>query len=224
MEKFMRTEILIGSDGVKRLSQSRVMVFGVGGVGSYVVEALTRGGIGAIDIIDNDTVSESNINRQLVALSSTVGRLKVDAASERIYDINKDCKVRKYPLFVTADNLLELPINECDYVVDAIDNITAKIALAVYCEKANIPIISSMGTGNKLEPTLFKIADIYKTSVCPLAKVMRYELKRRGVKRLKVLYSEEMPSVNSRPPGSISFVPGSAGLIIAGEVIKDLLK
>lgn len=231
-EQFSRTEMLIGAEAVKKLQASHVAVFGIGGVGSYVVEALARAGVGALDLIDSDDVSESNINRQIIALHSSVGRPKVVAAAERVRDINPLCKVTCRKQFVLPENLTEFDFAAYDYVVDAVDTVSAKIALAVEGERLGVPVISSMGTGNKLDPTKFAVTDIYKTSVCPLARVMRTELKKRGVKKLKVLYSTEMPvkvetvSEEHRRaiPASISFVPSTAGLIIAGEVIKDLIK
>ncbi len=226
--QFSRTETLLGSDAMEKLKNSRVAVFGAGGVGGYVIEALARSGIGAIDIIDNDKVGVSNINRQIYALHSTVGEYKTDVAAKRIADINPDAKVRTYKTFFMPDNADEFDFGEYDYVVDAIDTVTAKIELVIRADAADVPIISSMGTGNKVNPTIFEVADIYKTSVCPLAKVMRYELKRRGIKRLKVIYSKEEPVKTDlgggRIPASCAFVPSVAGLIIAGEVIKDLTK
>lgn len=228
-EKFSRTELLINEDNIKKLSESRIAVFGLGGVGGYTVEALARCGVGEIDIIDNDTISESNINRQIYAVTSTIGKYKVDVAEERLKDINPDIKVNKHKLFYMPDTSSQLDFSKYDYVVDAIDTVTGKIEIIMNADKSRTPVISSMGTGNKLNPTLFEISDIYKTSVCPLARVMRYELKKRGIKKLKVLYSKEEPiktnsDNNIRVPGSISFVPPVAGLIIAGEVIKDIIK
>ncbi len=226
--EFSRTEMLLGRTAVDKLKNSRVAVFGVGGVGSYVVEALARSGVGALDLIDNDTVNITNINRQLIALHSTVGRFKVDCASERVLDINPDVKVNAYKLFYLPEKADEFDFTQYNYIVDAIDTVTAKIDIIKRAYELGIPVISSMGTGNKLDPTQFEVTDIYKTSVCPLAKVMRRELKARGVEKLKVVYSKEEPKKNStingeRPvPASISFVPSVAGLIIAGEVIKDL--
>ena len=222
-EIFSRTAGLIGEEGVSLLSAKKAAVLGIGGVGSYVAEALARAGVGNLLLIDSDEVAPSNINRQLIALHSTVGKAKVQAAAERIADINPDCKVTALREFITPENVSELGLETCDYVVDAVDNVTAKIALIVYCQSVSVPIISSMGTGNKLHPELFRIEDIYKTSVCPLARVMRYELKKRGIKRQKVLFSTEQPIVASRPPSSISFVPSAAGLIIAGEAVRELL-
>ena len=231
-EQFSRTERLIGAAALDKLKNARVAVFGIGGVGSYVVEALARAGVGALDLIDNDCVAESNINRQIIALHSTVGMAKVDAAAARVKDINPECAVTCYKQFVLPENIEELPLASYDYIIDAIDTVSSKIALAVLGEKLGVKVISSMGTGNKLDPTRFEVTDIYKTSVCPLARVMRTELKKRGVKGLKVVYSKEEPikvetaSEEHRRavPASISFVPSAAGLIIAGEVVKDLIK
>lgn len=229
---FSRTEILIGENSLRKLKDCRVAVFGIGGVGGYVTEALARSGVGAIDLIDNDTVSLSNINRQIIALHSTVGMLKTTVAAKRIKDINPEIVIREINVFVLPDNINEFDFSAYDYVVDAIDTVSGKIAIIEKAAKENVPVISSMGTGNKLSPTMFEISDIYKTSVCPLARVMRYELKKRGIKKLKVLYSKEEPiksatadSVNRKSiPGSVSFVPSVAGLIIASEVIKDMIK
>lgn len=230
--KFSRTEMLIGEDALATLSKMRVAVFGAGGVGGYVIEALARSGVGAIDVIDNDTVSESNLNRQIIALTSTIGRLKTETVRKRVLDINPDCSVTCFETFVLPENIHEFDFSVYDYIVDAIDTVSGKIAIIEKAYSEGIPVISSMGTGNKLDPTKFRITDINKTSVCPLARVMRYELKKRGIKKLKVLFSEEEPiKINSEekingkiPPGSISFVPSVAGLIIGGEVIKDLIK
>lgn len=222
-EIFSRTAGLIGEEGVNLLAGKKAAVLGIGGVGSYVTEALARAGVGELLLIDNDAVAPSNINRQLVALQSTVGKPKAQAAAERISDINPQCRVTALQEFITPENVDKLGLEACDYVIDAVDNVTAKIAVIVYCQSKNVPVISSMGTGNKLHPELFQIADIYKTSVCPLARVMRYELKKRGIKRQKVLFSTEQPKAASRPPSSISFVPSAAGLIIAGEVVRELL-
>ncbi|MBQ8836236.1 MAG: tRNA threonylcarbamoyladenosine dehydratase [Clostridia bacterium] len=231
-EQFSRTERLIGADALNKLKNARVAVFGIGGVGSYTVEALARAGVGALDLIDNDDVAESNLNRQIIALHSTVGKAKVDVAAARVKDINPNCTVTCHKMFVLPENIEQLPLSSYDFIVDAIDTVSSKIALAVLGEKLNIKVISSMGTGNKLDPTKFEVTDIYKTSVCPLARVMRTELKKRGIKKLKVVYSKEEPikvenvSEERRRavPASISFVPSVAGLIIAGEIIKDLIK
>ena len=232
-EQFSRTEMLIGNESVEKLKNSRVAVFGIGGVGGYVVEALARAGVGNITLIDNDTVSKSNINRQINALSSTVGRLKTEVMRERILDINNEAKVDCVNKFVLPENIDEFDFSEYDYVVDAIDTVSGKLAIIEKAYGEGVPVISSMGTGNKLDPTKFEIADINKTSVCPLARVIRYELKRRGVKKLKVLYSKEEPvkpqieeknEKGKAVPASISFVPSAAGLIIGAEVIKDLIK
>lgn len=223
---FTRTETLIGEEALQKLKKSHVAVFGIGGVGGFVVEALARSGVGQLTLIDNDTVKESNINRQIIALHSTVGQNKTDAFEKRLLDINPSIKVNKKNLFFLPESSNEIDFALLDYVVDAIDTVSGKIAIAEKCNEHSIPLISSMGTGNKLDPTKFEITDINKTSVCPLARVMRYELKKRGIKKLKVLYSKEPPvkNDNSRIPSSISFVPSVAGLIIAGEVIKDLIK
>lgn len=224
--------MLIGKDALAALSKMRVAVFGAGGVGGYVIEALARSGVGAIDVIDNDTVSESNLNRQIIALTTTIGRLKTETVRKRVLDINPDCSVTCFETFVLPENINKFDFSVYDYIVDAIDTVSGKIAIIEKAYSEGIPVISSMGTGNKLDPTKFRITDINKTSVCPLARVMRYELKKRGIKKLKVLFSEEEPiKINSEekingkiPPGSISFVPSVAGLIIGGEVIKDLIK
>jgi len=223
-EIYKRTEALIGTDALNKLKNSHVAVFGIGGVGGYVVEALARCGIGELTLIDNDTVKESNINRQIIALNSTLGALKTEAFRKRIYDINPDIKVNLCNIFYLSETKDDVDFSAFDYVVDAIDTVSGKIAIIEKCNEENIPVISSMGTGNKLDPTAFKIADISKTSVCPLARVMRYELKKRGIKKVKVLFSDENPvKQQSRIPSSISFVPSVAGLIIAGEVTKDLI-
>ena len=229
MEELSRTEMLIGKEAGDRLKSKRVIVFGIGGVGGYVCEALARTGVGQIDIVDNDAVSLSNINRQIIALHSTVGKPKVLAMKERIFDINPQIKVQEFNTFFEPENSNEFDFSKYDYVVDAIDSVKGKIELAVMCEKAGTPIISSMGAGNKLDPCAFKVSDIYKTSVCPLARVMRTELKKRGIKKLKVVYSEEKPvsfgnGDGKRVPSSIAFVPSVVGLIVASEVIKDLIK
>ena len=232
LNEFCRTELLVGEEGIDKLHNSKVIVFGIGGVGSFVVEALTRAGVGNLILVDNDTICISNINRQIHARQSTVGMIKVEAMKERVISINPNCNVEAKQVFITAENISEIIPSDVDYVVDAIDTVTSKLALAEYCYKNNINIISSMGTGNKIDPTQFRVSDVFKTKVCPLAKVMRYELRKRGVKKLKVVYSEEMPmtpdkgravpSQKRQTPGSISFVPPVAGMIIGGEVIKDL--
>ncbi|WP_148412190.1 tRNA threonylcarbamoyladenosine dehydratase [Murimonas intestini] len=230
-EQLMRTELLLGSEGIEKLQNSKVAVFGIGGVGGYVTEALARSGVGALDLFDSDKVSESNINRQIIALHSTVGRYKVDVMKERIADINPDIQVRANRCFFLPENAGDYDLTIYDYIVDAVDTVTAKLELAVRADAAGVPIISSMGAGNKLEPSMFEVADIYKTSVCPLAKVMRKELKARGIRKLKVVYSRELPKTprilindgrKRAVPGSVAFVPSAAGLVIAGEVIKDL--
>ena len=232
--QFLRTEMLIGKDAVEKLNNSRVAVFGVGGVGGYVVEALSRAGVGNIDIIDNDTISVSNLNRQIIALNSTVGKNKVDVLKARLLDINPNLKVETYKCFFTRNT--EFDFSKYDYVVDAIDTVVGKLELIIRAKSANVPIICSMGTGNKMNPTMFEVADISKTSVCPLAKVIRQELKKRRIKKVKVVYSKEMPlkpivtedmDVETKgrriAPASNSFCPAVAGLIIASEVIKDLI-
>ena len=217
--------MLIGEDGVNRLRQSSVIIFGVGGVGSYVTEGLARAGIGSITVVDEDCIDITNINRQIPALHSTVGRPKAEVIAERIRDINPECMVVAEECFFLPDTADRFDFSEYDHVIDAIDNVTGKIALAEKAFREGTPIISSMGTGNKLDPTAFRVADIEKTRVCPLARVMRHELRKRGVHGLKVVYSEEEPvKTGSRTPGSVSFVPSVAGLIIAGEVIKSLLR
>ena len=229
-ERFSRTQLLLGRSAMETLKNSRVIVFGVGGVGGYVVEALARSGVGAIDIVDNDTVCMSNLNRQIIATTSTLGMYKVDAAEQRMLDINPDLKITKHRMFYLPETADRFDFSQYDYVVDAIDTVTGKIELILKAEEAGVPIISSMGAGNKLDPTRFEVDDIYNTSVCPLARVMRSELRKRGVKKLKVVYSKEMPvkpENNNLPhskivPGSTAFVPSVAGLIIAGEIIKDL--
>jgi len=230
--QFSRTELLIGKEGLEKLKNSKVAIFGIGGVGSYVVEGLARAGIGNFILVDNDDVCLSNLNRQIIATHKTIGKPKVEVAKERILEINPKANVEIYQEFFMPDTK-ELLDDSVSYIVDAIDTVTAKIELVLRAYKFNIPIISSMGTGNKLDPTRFEITDIYKTTVCPLAKVMRKELKQRGIKKLKVLYSKEEPikikenleeNSNKRTPASISFVPSVAGLIIAGEVVKDIIK
>lgn len=245
--KFSRTELLLGKNALEKLKAAHVIVFGVGGVGGYVVEALARSGVGAIDVVDDDKVCLTNINRQIIATTKTVGKYKVDVAEERIKDINPDCAVTKFKTFYLPETADMFDFSKYDYVVDAIDTVTGKISIVVKAEECGTPVISSMGAGNKLDPTAFKVADIYKTSVCPLAKTMRRELRKRGIKKLKVVYSEEEPI---RPldegesscrnncicpkgtkrkcterrdiPGSVAFVPSVVGLIIAGEVVKDI--
>ena len=233
-EQFLRTGMLLGAEALERLQKARVAVFGIGGVGGYTVEALARSGIGQIDLVDSDTVSLSNINRQLLATHSTVGMLKVEAAKQRIRDINPDAVVRTWPVFYTPETADQFDFTRYDYIVDAIDTVTGKLALVERANAAGTPIICCMGTGNKLDAAAFQVADISKTSMCPLARVMRKELGKRGIKHLKVVYSqeealtptgweEEAKALGKRQiPGSVSFVPGAAGLILAGEVIRDL--
>lgn len=224
--QFTRTETLIGNSALKKLSEARIAIFGIGGVGGYVAEALARAGIGNLDLIDNDDINLTNINRQIIALHSTIGKAKVDVAKLRILDINPDAKVVTHKKFFSPETSNEFDFSQYDYIVDAIDSVTGKIELVLKAQDNNTPIISCTGTGNKLHPEKFEVTDIYKTSVCPLAKVMRTELKKRGVKKLKVLYSKETPikQAGQRIPASISFVPPAAGLIIAGEVIRDLIQ
>ena len=238
LNQFARTQLLLGHEAMKKLAKCRVAIFGIGGVGSYAVEALVRSGIGAVDLIDNDKYCLSNLNRQLYATLKTLDQYKVDVAAERIADINPDARVRTYKTFYSPETAHEFDFTAYDYVVDAIDTVTGKLDLVEQAQKAGTPIISSMGAGNKLDPTAFEVTDIYKTSVCPLAKVMRRELKRRGIKKLKVVYSKEEPltpivdahfqsdeqRTRRQVPGSNAFVPPAVGLIIAGEVIKDLIK
>ena len=249
LTQFSRTELLLGKEAMDKLKNSRVAVFGIGGVGGYVCEALVRSGIGAFDLIDDDKVCLTNLNRQIIATRKTVGKYNVDVMKERMLEINPDVNVRIHKCFFLPENADEFPFDEYDYVVDAVDTVTAKIELVMKSQAMNVPIISSMGAGNKLDGSMFQVADIYKTKVCPLAKVMRRELKKRGVKKLKVVYSEEQPvrpledmSISCRTrcvcppgakhkcterrdiPGSVAFVPSVAGLIIAGEVVKDLVK
>ena len=233
-EQFIRTEMLLGSDAMARLQKARVAVFGIGGVGGYTVEALARAGIGQLDVIDSDTVSISNINRQILATHSTVGLPKVEAARRRIADINPGCTVRTHPVFYTPETAGQFDFTEYDYIVDAIDTVTGKLALVERATQAGIPIICCMGTGNKLDASAFQVADISKTSMCPLARIMRKELGKRGIRHLKVVYSQEealtptgweaeAAAIGKRQiPGSVSFVPGAAGLILAGEVIRDI--
>ncbi|MCR5753856.1 MAG: tRNA threonylcarbamoyladenosine dehydratase [Acetatifactor sp.] len=247
LTQFSRTQLLLGEEALDRLKNARVAVFGVGGVGGYVCEALVRSGVGSFDLIDDDKVCLTNLNRQIIATRKTVGKYKAEVMKDRMLEINPDVDVRIHKCFFLPENADEFPFSEYDYVVDAVDTVTAKIELVVKCQRENIPIISSMGAGNKLEASAFRVADIYKTKMCPLAKVMRRELKKRGVKKLKVVYSEEKPtrpledmSISCRTncicppgakhkcterrdiPGSVAFVPSVAGLIIAGEVVKDL--
>ena len=252
-EEFSRTARLVGREAVERLEKCRVAVFGVGGVGGYVCEALCRSGVGSFDLIDHDKVSLSNLNRQIIALHSTIGRYKTEVMKERMEDINPQVKVRIYECFFLPENADDFPFAEYDYVVDCVDTVTAKIGLVMKCRELGVPIISAMGAGNKLDPAGFRVADIYKTNVCPLAKVMRRELKKRGVKKLKVVYSEELPLTpleteacgeevqestgksmredgqaagpagRRSTPGSIACVPSAAGLVLAGEVIRDLI-
>lgn len=223
-----RTELLIGKENISRIKNSHVVVFGCGGVGSYTIEGLVRAGIGKITIIDNDVVDVTNINRQLIADTTTIGEFKVNVCKERLLKINPNLSITIFQEFASSSNIDKFISNDCNYIVDAIDSVTSKIALIEYANLHNIPIISCMGTGNKLEPTLFEVSDIYKTSVCPLAKVLRKELKQKGIKKLKVVYSKEEPcrynneENSKRTPASISFVPSVAGLIISSEVIRDL--
>ncbi len=236
MERFSRTALLIGKEGVEKLNNAKVIVFGVGGVGGYTVEALARSGVGSIDVVDSDTVSLSNLNRQIIATVDTIGKAKVEVIKDRIFSINPNARVKAHDVFYTPETADSFNLADYDYVVDAIDSVTGKIELCVQAEKAGVPIISSMGAGNKLDPTAFEVTDIYKTSVCPLAKVMRRELKARGIKKLKVVYSKEepikitdtqgieIPEGKRQIPGSVAFVPSVVGLIIAGEVIKDLIR
>lgn len=249
LNQFSRTQLLFGADAMGKLAASRVAVFGIGGVGGYTVEALARSGVGAIDLIDDDRVCLTNINRQIVATRKTVGKHKVDVMEERILDINPGCKVRAYKCFYLPETKDQFNFSEYDYVIDAVDTVTAKISLIMQANEAGTKVISCMGAGNKLDPTAFEVSDIYKTSICPLARVMRRELKKRGVKKLKVVYSKEKAlrpledmSISCRTncicppgaerkctdrrdiPGSVAFVPSVAGLILAGEVIKDLIK
>ena len=223
-EQFIRTAMLLGEDAVEKLKAARVAVFGIGGVGGYTVEALARSGIGAIDVIDNDTVCNSNINRQILATHSTVGMPKVEAAKRRILDINPDCAVTMHQVFYTPETAPQFDFTRYDYIVDAIDTVTGKLALVQQAVAVNTPIICCMGTGNKLDASAFRVEDISKTSMCPLARIMRKELGKRGIMHLKVVYSqEEAAALGKRQiPGSVAFVPGAAGLILAGEVIKDI--
>lgn len=247
LNQFSRTQLLFGGDGMERLRRARVAVFGIGGVGGYTVEALARSGVGTLELIDDDKVCLTNLNRQIFATRKTVGRYKVDVAEQRILEINPDAVVHTYKTFYTPESAEQFDFTQYDYVVDAIDTVTGKLELVMQAEQAGVPIISCMGAGNKLDPTAFRVADIYKTSVCPLARIMRQELRKRGVKKLKVVYSEEPAmtplddmSISCRahcicPPGTVrkctqrrqvpgsnAFVPAAAGLILAGEVVRDL--
>ena len=227
--QFSREQVLIGADALELLKKSHVAVFGIGGVGSYVAEALVRAGVGSLDFIDKDVVDITNINRQIIALHSTIGKSKTEIMRNRALDINPEAKIETFNVFYSPETADSFDFSKYDYIVDAIDTVTGKLELVINAKKAGTPIISSMGTGNKLDPTLFEVADIYSTSVCPLARIMRKELKSRGVKDLKVVYSKEAPNrfenegIDPRTPSSISFVPSVAGLIIAGEVIKDII-
>lgn len=248
LDQFSRTQLLVGKEAMDRLADSRVAIFGIGGVGGYVVEALARSGVGTLDLIDDDKICLTNLNRQIIATRSTIGKYKVDVAKARVLDINPKATVNTYQTFYVPETAEQFDFSQYDYVVDAIDTVTGKINLVMQAQQTNTPIISSMGAGNKMDPTAFRVADIYKTSVCPLAKVMRRELKKRGVKKLKVVYSEEKPltpiedeaiscksycvcppetvrkcTQRRQVPGSNAFVPSVVGLIIAGEVIKDLV-
>lgn len=235
LNQFSRTELLLGKEALERLAHARVAVFGIGGVGGYVCEALVRSGVGAFDLVDDDKVCLTNLNRQIIATRTTVGQYKVDVMKERMLNINPEVSVRTHKCFFLPEYAGDFPFEEYDYVVDAVDTVTAKIALVMEAKEHGVPIICSMGAGNKLDASLFQVADIYETRVCPLAKVMRRELKKRGVKKLKVVYSEEQPlqpfpseelSCSDRRsiPGSVAFVPSVAGLILAGEVVKDLCR
>ncbi len=232
-EKFSRTEMLVGNEGMEKLKDAKVAIFGIGGVGSFVCEGLARSGIGNFILVDFDKIDESNINRQLIATTKTVGRDKVDLMKERILDINPNANVEVYKEFYLADSEIDVITEDLSYAVDCVDTILAKIAIICNCDAINVPVISSMGTGNKLDPTMFEVADIYETSVCPLARIMKKDLRKRNIEKLKVVYSKEHP-INTndcaitqdrkyKVKGSISFVPSVAGLIIAGEVIKDII-
>lgn len=247
LDQFSRTRLLYGAEAMEKLASARVAVFGIGGVGGYVVEALARSGVGALDLIDNDEVCASNLNRQIIATTKTIGKYKVDVAEERIHDINPDCRVRTYKTFFLPETKDQFNFSDYDYVVDAIDTVTGKLTIIEMAKEANIPVISSMGAGNKINPAMFEVADIYETSICPLAKVMRHECKKRGIRDLKVVYSKEKPiqpqadtsksendnntvsqettgrdSKRRAIPGSTAFVPSVVGLIIAGEIINDI--
>ena len=222
--QFARTELLLGKDNMEKLAAARVCIFGIGGVGGYVAEALARSGVGHLELVDNDTVCLSNLNRQIIATHRTLGQYKADVMKERILSINPAAEVTVHKCFYLPETRAQFDFANYDYVVDAIDTVTGKISLVLQAEESGTPIISSMGAGNKLDPAAFHVADIYETSVCPLAKVMRKELKKRGVKKLKVVYSKELPvTVKRSIPGSVAFVPSVVGLIIAGEVVKDIL-
>lgn len=231
---FSRTALLLGEGAIQKLASSRVAIFGLGGVGGYCLEALARSGVGAFDLVDADRIDTTNLNRQILALRSTVGRLKTEVAAERVRDINPAANVRTYSIFYTDESALLFDFSQYDYVVDAVDTVASKVSLALRAQEASVKIISCMGAGNKLDPTAFEVTDIYKTSVCPLARAMRSQLKKVGVKSLKVVYSKEQPAqidnsaaqkrASGRPsPASCAFVPSVAGLIMAGEVIKDLV-
>lgn len=234
MTQFKRTEMLFGEKSIEKLKSSRVAVFGIGGVGGHVVEALVRSGVGTVDVIDNDIVHNSNLNRQIIALHSTVGQPKIDILKKRMEDINPDVKIITHNCFFTPETAVQFDFSAYDYVADCIDTVTGKIELVMRCNEVNTPIISSMGTGNKLNPADLEVSDIYKTSVCPLARVMRNELKKRKAKKLKVVYSKEIPVIpdeiledkesKKRIVGSNAFVPATAGLIIASEIVKDIIK
>ncbi len=241
LNQFSRTEIIYGESALEKLARSRVAVFGLGGVGGYALEALARAGVGALDLIDNDTISLTNLNRQILALHSTVGEYKTEAASRRVKDINPACKLSLYNTFYLPETAGEFDFSEYDYIIDAVDTVTAKLTLIENAKKAGVPVISSMGTGNKTDASSFKVADIYETSACPLARIMRKELKKRGVDSLKVVYSKQEPvrdeasaeiieaelassgTTRRDIPGSVSFVPATAGLLMAGEVINDII-
>ncbi|MBQ2666155.1 tRNA threonylcarbamoyladenosine dehydratase [Methanobrevibacter sp.] len=233
-EKFSRTEMLIGNEGMEKLNDAKVAIFGLGGVGSFVCEGLARSGIGNFILVDYDRIDESNINRQLIATVNTVGKYKVDLMKERILEINPEANVEVYKEFYMADSEIDIINEDLSYAVDCVDTIMAKIAIICKCDSIDVPVISSMGTGNKLDPTMFEVADIYETSVCPLARILKKDFRKRGIEKLKVVYSKELPintndcAINQKNSkykvkGSISFVPSVAGLIIAGEVIKDIV-
>lgn len=231
-DQFSRSEMIFGREAMQKLKNSRIAVFGIGGVGSSAAEALVRGGIGAVDLFDNDIISVTNLNRQIIALHSTIGQYKADAAKSRFLDINPDCRITAHKIFYSAKNSSEFDFSVYDYIIDAIDTVSSKIEIIINAKKCGVPVISSMGTGNKTDPSSFEADDIYKTSVCPLARVMRCELRKRGIKSLRVVYSKEKPSApgtaaddtpqGRHVPGSASFAPPAAGFIIAGEAIKDL--